>query len=189
MSLTPDRRALLLSPLATALLCAAPSHARTLPMTKGSIHDFDFLIGAWKVRHRRLKGRLVGATEWMEFDGTCVMRTLMGGAGNVEDNFLDLPGEPYRAVGLRAFDPKTGAWSIWWLDSRYLQNLDPPVVGGFENGVGTFLADDVHDGKPIKVRFQWSDITTKSAIWRQAYSPDAGATWETNWEMRFTRTA
>ena len=32
-------------------------------------NDFDFLVGNWKMRHRRLKERLKGSTEWEEFEG------------------------------------------------------------------------------------------------------------------------
>jgi len=48
--------------------------------------DFDFEIGSWRVKHRRLKERLSNCEEWEEFDGTANMRTLLGGNGNVEDN-------------------------------------------------------------------------------------------------------
>jgi hypothetical protein len=65
--------------------------------------------------------------------------------------------------------------------------LDVPVIGGFENGVGTFVADDVFEGQPIKVRFLWSDISKDACRWRQAFSEDGGRTWETNWVMEFTR--
>jgi hypothetical protein len=151
--------------------------------------DFDWLIGSWRVRHRRLKERLANNNEWIEFDGTCSMRTLLGGCGNVDDNWLAMPGGAYRAVGLRAFDPQTKTWAIWWLDGRYPATLDKPVVGGFTNGVGTFMADDTFKDRPIKVRFEWSKITPVSAQWEQAFSPDGGHSWEMNWHMDFTRTA
>ena len=152
------------------------------------ISNFDFLFGSWRVHHRRLKERLTDCTEWVAFEGTCVSRPLMGGQGNVEDNVLHLPEGTYQAVGLRAFDPRSCTWAIWWLDSRHPHSLDVPVVGGFKDGVGTFLADDTLRDRPIKVRFQWSKITPISAQWDQAFSPDGGQTWETNWVMQFTRT-
>ena len=43
------------------------------------------------------------------------------------------------------------------------------------------------NGADIAVRFIWSDITPRSARWEQAFSPDDGNTWETNWIMEFTR--
>ena len=72
------------------------------PLPNDPPGDFDFLVGSWKVRHRRLKERLMGSTEWEEFDGTCTMRPLLGGYGNVDDNVLHLPGGSYRGVGLRS---------------------------------------------------------------------------------------
>lgn len=152
-------------------------------------HDFDFFFGDWKVRHRYLKARLSGSTEWLEFDGTTKVQPLLNGLGNVDDSFLAKPGAPYRAATLRAFDPKKNTWAIWWLDGRTPTGLiDPPVLGRFENGVGTFLADNEIDGKTIKVRFLWTVKGDDAAQWEQAFSPDDGKTWETNWVMQFTRT-
>ena len=31
--------------------------------------------------------------------------------------------------------------------------------GGFKDGIGTFLADETFNDRPIKVRFRWSQIT------------------------------
>jgi hypothetical protein len=68
------------------------------------VNDFDFLIGSWRVHHCRLKERLAGNHEWIEFEGTCAMQEILGGAGNMDENILDFPGGAYRAVTLRTYD-------------------------------------------------------------------------------------
>jgi hypothetical protein len=152
-----------------------------------AVHDFDFYMGRWQVRHRRLRERLAGTDEWQAFEGTSEAWPLLGGAGNVDDNVLELPGGTYRAISLRSFDPNAQTWSIWWLDGRNPGRLDPPVVGGFSDGVGTFIGEDTFNGRPILVRFLWSNITSTTCRWEQAFSPDGGATWEVNWIMESTR--
>ena len=147
---------------------------------------FDFFIGAWTVRHRSLNRRLAACADWTEFTGRTVTRKILGGLGNMDDNSLDKPEGAYRAVTLRKFDPASGLWSIWWFDARF-PGLEPPVTGSFRDGVGTFYADDVFEGRPIRVRFLWSEISATTARWEQAFSDDGGATWETNWVMQFER--
>jgi hypothetical protein len=162
----------------------APAPAGNL----SGVHDFDFEIGEWRVHHR-IK-RPVDTGYWLEFDGTCTTRKLMDGAANVEDHVFHKPGGITRGIALRTYDSKTGQWAIWWVDSRNPHGaLDPPVVGRFDNGVGTFYSDDILDGKQIRTRFIWAYITPTSARWEQAYSSDAGKTWETNWIMEFQRTS
>ncbi|MBI5259370.1 MAG: DUF1579 domain-containing protein [Burkholderiales bacterium] len=152
-------------------------------------HDFDFLIGRWAVQHRRLRERLAGSTQWDTFSGSTTAWPLLDGQANVDDNLLELPSGRYRAASLRAFDPASDQWSIWWLDSRSPGALDTPVRGRFSAGEGRFFADDVFAGRPIRVRFLWSDITRDSCRWQQAFSADGGSTWETNWVMDFRRLA
>ena len=152
------------------------------------LHDFDFLAGHWQVHHRKLKERLANNHEWIEFEGTLASQPLMGGYANVDDDVFEVPSGTYRGVAPRSFDPKSRQWSIWWIDSRTpLAPLDPPVRGSFHNGVGTFYADDTFNGKPIRIRFTWSNITPASCHWEQAFSPDAGKTWETNWVQDLKR--
>ena len=155
--------------------------------TVAGLDDWTFIYGSWRVHHRRLVARLAGSHEWQEFEGTSQFWPLMGGAANVDDNWLDLPAGAYRAVTLRSLDPETGLWSIWWLDGRRPGVLDVPVVGRFEDGVGRFQAEDTFEGRPIIVRFLWTRTDTPSPRWEQAFSEDGGQTWETNWEMDFTR--
>lgn len=156
-------------------------------MTNGR-HDFAFQTGDWRVHHRKLQGRLVGSTQWVEFHGTCRAWEVLDGQGNFEEHRIDDPAGAYGAAAFRQADLKTGEWSIWWFDPRQAK-VDPPVRGNFRDGVGTFLADDELAGRPIKVRFIWSAITATSARWEQAFSGDDGRTWEVNWIMTFERVA
>ncbi|MDC0659820.1 DUF1579 domain-containing protein [Leisingera sp. SS27] len=149
--------------------------------------DFDFETGRWNVRHRRLKERLTGCREWEEFQGTSETRAVLGGNGNVEDNLLNFPGGAYRAIALRSFDPASGTWAIWWLSANAPHQLDVPVVGRFEDGTGSFFAEDTLRGEPVSIRFLWLQTDTETPRWEQAMSRDGGKTWETNWTMDFTR--
>jgi hypothetical protein len=164
------------------------AHLDDRPATRDGRHDFDFLLGAWTVQHRRLRTRLKGDTVWDLFDGTCAALPILGGLGNLDDNLINLPDGPYRAATLRAYHVEERCWSIWWLDARRTE-IDTAMRGTFEGDVGTFFADDVLEEQPIRVRFVWSDITPQSARWEQAFSGDGGATWEVNWIMDFRRAA
>ena len=179
--------------LAAAICSIAPAHSqdtsRPTPVAGTNLtglHDFDFEVGEWRVHHR--VKRPAGSQQWLEFDGVCSNRSLMDGRANAEDHVFNKPTGVTRGVGLRAYDPKTSQWAIWWIDGRDpFGALDPPVIGRFDNGVGTFYSDGTLDGKSVRTRFIWSNITPTSARWEQAYSSDAGKTWETNWVMEFRR--
>lgn len=150
--------------------------------------DFDFLTGDWDVAHRKLKQRLAGSDDWAEFPGRTTARRLAHGLGNLDENWLDDPSGAYAAMTVRYFDPQAGQWAIYWIDQRR-HEVEPAVIGRFQDGVGTFQCEDVFEGRPIRVRFIWSEITATSARWEQAFSPDGGQSWEVNWVMSFTRRA
>src|SRR4249919_654359 len=148
-------------------------------------HDFDFWMGSWKVHNRYLRERLRGSTDWVEFAATSVARPLPDGLGN-EDVFRTDHEGGFTGLSFRFFDPTTELWSIYWADSRRPGLLDPPVVGSFSRDVGIFEGTDRLDGKPVRVRFTWTGVTTPTPRWEQAFSADDGETWETNWVMEFT---
>lgn len=147
--------------------------------------DAGFLIGDWRVAHGRRKRRLAGDRDGEAFGGASTTRKILGGLGDLEDNRIDLPGGADRAVAFRSFDARTGSWAIGQLDARAPHRLDARVIGGFKDGVGAFFAEDVPGGRPIKVRFLWTRTDTAAPQGEQAFSPDGGASWETNWMMRF----
>ena len=147
--------------------------------------DFDFWVGSWNVRNRRLRHRLAGSDEWEEFDATVSARSLLDGLGN-EDEFRTDHDGGFVGMSFRFFDPERRRWSIYWADSRRSGVLDPPVFGGFSGDIGVFEGDDTHEGIPVRVRFTWSGVDTPTPRWEQAFSDDGGTTWETNWIMDFT---
>ena len=149
--------------------------------------DFDFFMGIWHCRHRFLVRRLVDCRDWIKFDGCCAARRILGGWGNSDESEVNFPGDPYRAMALRTWDPVRRKWTLYQLDSRRPGKLGVPVGGGFDKGLGVFLGDDRHEGRPIRVRCLWSRITENSARWEQAFSADNGGSWETNWYMDFVR--
>jgi hypothetical protein len=146
--------------------------------------DFDFLIGEWIVRHRRLARRLAQDARWIEFSGTASVRSILGGLGNIDEIAVDLPSGPYLGAPLRLFDVSTGLWTIYWMDSRH-PGLDPPMIGRFSAGRGLFYGDDAHEGTPVRVRFIWTPVSPEMCTWEQAFSVDEERTWETNWTMGF----
>jgi hypothetical protein len=152
----------------------------------GEISDFDFWPGEWVIRNRRLRERLAGSEEWEEFEARVTAWKILGGHGNADEFRTDHAGG-FVGMSFRFFDAATKQWSIYWADSRRSGLLDPPVLGGFDGDVGRFEGDDTFDGRPIRVRFTWSGVTTPTPRWEQAFSQDGGTTWETNWTMDFTR--
>lgn len=184
-------------PASQALAAKAKAQAQAqaqadMPHHASGAHDFDFLVGDWLVENQRLKQRFVGSNDWETFSARQTNQPLPAGIGNYDD-FVAKQWKPdFVGMSFRVFNPVTQLWSIYWLDNHTgglnLQGqLNPPVVGKFDAGVGIFTGDDVIEGRPVKVRFTWSNITPNSAHWEQAMSTDNGASWEVNWQMQLTR--
>ncbi len=148
--------------------------------------DFDFLIGQWKVRHRRLKQYLACQQGWWEFAGRTEARKILGGFGIMDENILFERRGTYRSISLRTFDTTTNSWSIWWYDSRIPARFSPPVTGKFDDGVGLFLGERMVEGTPAQVRYLWTpdDSTPRCEL---ALSTNGGRTWETHWIMELCR--
>jgi hypothetical protein len=161
---------------------AAPRHTLHDPQK-----DFDFLFGRWNVRNRRLRERLAGSDEWLEFDSTIVARPVWDGLANLDE--YDAPHTPWgriRGLALRIYDPVARQWSIYW-GNQAAGKLDQPMIGGFIDGRGEFYDQEIFQGRAIYARFVWSVLSESSAQWEQAYSEDGGRNWETNWVMRLAR--
>lgn len=157
-----------------------------MPHSVPDMNNFDFLVGTWQTAQRKMVKPLSGSDEWETSHGTMRNHSMFDGAANVDE--VDEPGFGFKGISLRLLDPATQEWSIYWVNSRNGKLALPPVVGRFdEHGVGEFFSEEDYDGRPIRVRYRWSDITDNSAHWEQAFSTDQGTTWETNWQADFTR--
>jgi hypothetical protein len=149
-------------------------------MNQTRVHDFDFLAGEWIISNRRL----TQGDDWETFSGEATVYSVLDGLASIEE--LRLSPTTYMGMGVRVFDLARRVWADHWVGGS-VGVVNPPMTGTFEDGVGTFLAEDVDDDGPYVARGVWDRITPTSCRWHQSSSRDGGETWEHNWFMDWTR--
>jgi hypothetical protein len=161
-----------------------PSEPAAVGERKPSLPDgpggFDFEIGRWNSVVKRLKHPLSGSHEWVELSGTTVVRKLLDGRANIAELDIAGPSGRIQGVSLRLYDAQSRQWSIHYANIA-AGALTAPMLGDFRHGRGEFHGDDTLDGRPIKVRFVIDCDRRESCRFEQAFSADAGKTWELNW--------
>jgi hypothetical protein len=148
--------------------------------------DFDWEIGAWNTHLRRLARPLSGSTEWVEYEGTTVVREVWKGNANLVELDVTGPSGHIQALSLRLYNPESRQWSLNFANSA-LGEMATPSVGGFRGGRGEFYSKETLNGQQILVRFVITPITADSCRFEQAFSADGGRTWELNWIATDTR--
>ena len=169
--------------LALLILClggGSPGHAPAPDPAGSSPHDFDFEFGTWTTRLCVLHHPLTGSEEWVEYQGTTVVRKVWDGKANLVELEADGAAGHLEALSLRLYDSAAGQWSLNFANSRS-GTMSPPSVGGFQNGRGEFMSHETLDGRPILVRFVIEPVTRDSIRFEQAFSADSGRSWEVNW--------
>jgi hypothetical protein len=193
ISVSDTLRVLLLASAFLTQSALAPVDSAPVPVALGpgtgpqdGPHDFDFEFGTWDARLSRLANPLTGSGTWVEYEGTSIVRPVWDGRANLGE--LEVEGADGRIQGLslRLYNPETGQWYISWANSRD-GTLGPAMIGGFKDGRGEFYNQEMFDGRAIFVRFVFSDITTNSFRFEQAFSDNGGKSWEVNWIARFSR--
>jgi len=149
-------------------------------------HDFDFEIGTWKTRLSRLVHPLTGSKEWVQYEGTTVVRKVWNGRANMVELEVDGAAGHIEALSLRLYNPQSRQWSLNFSNSKY-GTMAVPAIGKFSGGRGTFFNPDSLDGRAILVRFVISIVTPDSCHFEQSFSADGGKTWEPNWIATDTR--
>ncbi len=148
--------------------------------------DFDFYVGNWNVKNRKLKKRLNHCTDWTEFPTTVKMYKTLNGFGNIDHIYALFEGVPFEGLSVRFFNPKTKLWSIHWSDTNTL-SIDKPTVGSFEKEFGHFFSQENIEGQNVIIVYRWDIRDKLNPIWSQAFSADEGLNWEWNWFMHFSK--
>ena len=156
-----------------------------LSTVRGNPHDFDFEFGSWKA-HVRIRPPLSHSNTWVSYDGTSVVRKVWRGRANLGELEVANRHSHLEGLTLRLYHPQTRQWYVYFSNSADGE-LGVPSIGGFSHGRGEFFDRESLHGKPVDVKFVFSDISTRSFKFVQSYSGDNGKTWIVNWDSTFTR--
>ena len=140
--------------LACALSCAAPATGQSQSAAaerRDGQHDFDFDIGVWKTHLKRVLHPLSGSSEWVELDGTTVVRKVWNGRGNLAELETDAASGHLQVLSLRLYDPRARQWSLNTANANS-GSLGVPTVGEFKNGRGEFFDQESINGRTVLVR-------------------------------------
>lgn len=163
-----------------------PTVTRPAEIPRDGQHDFDFEFGTWKTHLSRLLHPLTGSHTWVEYDGTTTVRKVWNGRANLAELEADGPAGHLEIVSLRLYIPEEHRWGLN-ITSSASGILSPPAIGQFSNGHGDFVEQEPINGQIVLVRFGISNITPHSYRVEQAFSNDAGQTWEVNLIITATR--
>jgi hypothetical protein len=168
---------------------AAEGAATTVDPNHDGSHDFDFLIGDWKAHVRRLPDRLVGANDWIEYDGISNHHKLLDSNANFEqfEVWTADRKQHLKAQTLRLYNPVSHQWSIYLVDVDNGTLGLPATVGQFTGKRGEFFDTEEWKGRSILVRYMWLNISPNAARMEQSFSPDGGKSWEVNWICELSR--
>lgn len=169
------KRTILMLILIAAGAVAATAQNRQ-PCSSPAGSGFDFWIGTWNLEWLDAQGQ--------KRTGRNVVRKILGGCV-IEENFDGGGTPPYLGKSHTMFDPVSGKWKQTWVDSggAYLD-----FTGEFADGKMTLRREFfLPDGKPVKQRMVFSNITADSLDWNWERSDDGGRTWKTNWRLSYRR--
>lgn len=133
-------------------------------------HEFDFWLGEWDVT-------------WGEgMRGTNRVESILDGAV-IQENFN---GDGLIGISVSVFSREDSRWHQTWVDNSgsYLD-----FVGGFADGKMILSRNGIAEGKPIKQRMVWFNISENHFNWNWERSDDDGTTWRALWEIQYQRKA
>lgn len=146
-----------------------------LPYTE-NLDLYGRLLGTWKVANRFYDE---AAATWRENTREWAFTRILDGHG-IQDVLRADDGGTGTTV--RVYDAALGVWRVHWfgVTHGYFAQLVARAYGDEIRQEGT-----QQDGRPV--RWDFSDITEASFLWRGYVSDDGGATWRQEQEMRAIR--
>ena len=172
--------------VAQATPTAVRANTRAPQALRDGQHDVDFEIGTWKTHLKRLMHPLTGSKNWVEYDGTTVVRKVWDGRANLVELVADGPAGHFQGLNLRLYNPESHQWSLNFANVIGGTRTQP-TIGEFKNGRGEFYDQEPINGRAVLVRFVISQVSPDSCHFEQAFSDDGGKTWEINWIADDTR--
>jgi hypothetical protein len=160
------------------------------PDDTGAAHDFDFWLGDWTLVQRIWSG---DGNEFERYPARNKVRAIEGdGAlietfqGEVRFFWLGMQEpEQVRGASVRAYDPDSRQWRIFWIDTLEPQ-FGPPFNGDFSGVAGEFLLTDQPPGiPPSRIRFE--PHTEGTVDWEMAIATPDGKDWQRLWTIKFHR--
>lgn len=136
-------------------------------------HDFDFEIGTWKSHVSRRLHPLTGSNTWVELEARVTITKVCNGRANLMELEADAPTGHLEELNLRLYNPQSHRWSFNFANSSD-GTMVAPMIGEFKNGRGEFIDQEQFNGKTILVLHVFSDITSDSHHFEQAFSADGG---------------
>lgn len=173
------------------MLASTTASSTAGPCDAAEARQFDFYLGDWDIE----QGLRAADGGWITLPAETSVTRAAGGCALVEQWRGDVQffwvgmtePAPLHGLSVRAWNPESGAWNIYWLDSQ------TPVFGGTfsghfdEAGVGRFYHERETDNGMRISRITFENVTDDSLDWELALSSDDGETWRPLWTMRMTR--
>jgi hypothetical protein len=130
-------------------------------------HEFDFWLGEWNVY-------------WGDKQGTNRIERILDEAV-IQENFK---GDGLTGISVSIFSKEDHRWHQTWVDNTgsYLD-----FVGDFVDGKMILSRHGVVEGKPVRQRMVWYDITPNAFLWNWERSDDEGKTWREMWKLEYKR--
>ena len=139
--------------------------------TENNARQFDFWLGKWDLTwgedgrgSNRISAILDEHVIQEEFDGT--------------------PSIPLKGISVSAFNFNLGKWQQTWVDNSgsYLD-----LVGEFKNEEMILEREANIQGKSIKQRMIFYNISADELDWNWERSDDNGENWQVLWKIHYTR--